>query len=114
MLLQSNRDTFHRFDRFNLKYNPIGESRLREIFMKTDNLIKGRYLAEITQELINDLEASKYQHAEWRVSVYGRKKEEWSKLAAWVVDNKLFSDKVRWLVFHLQGVESSSQFWRND
>src|SRR4051812_42625455 len=32
-----------RFDKFNLKYNPIGESRLREIFLKTDNLIGGRY-----------------------------------------------------------------------
>ena len=31
--------TFHRFDKFNLKYNPIGESRLREIFLKTDNFI---------------------------------------------------------------------------
>jgi hypothetical protein len=26
--------TFHRFDRFNLKYNPCGQSRLREIFLK--------------------------------------------------------------------------------
>ena len=41
-------DSFHRFDKFNLKYNPIGESRLREIFLKTDNYIKGTYLAELT------------------------------------------------------------------
>ena len=25
---------FHRFDKFNLKYNPFGQSRLREIFIK--------------------------------------------------------------------------------
>ncbi len=37
-------NTFHRFDRFNLKYNPAGQSRLREIFLKTDNHIHGRYL----------------------------------------------------------------------
>ncbi len=42
-------DSFHRFDKFNLKYNPIGESRLREIFLKTDNYIQGRYLAELTK-----------------------------------------------------------------
>lgn len=42
-------DSFQRFDKFNLKYNPIGESRLREIFLKTDNFIQGRYLAELTQ-----------------------------------------------------------------
>lgn len=46
---QAHSDAFHRFDKFNLKYNPIGESRLREIFLKTDNLIKGRYLAELTK-----------------------------------------------------------------
>ena len=91
-------DTFHRFDRFNLKYNPAGQSRLREIFLKTDNHVKGRYLAEITKEVINDLEQSKYQIAEWRVSVYGRRLDEWSKLAAWVVDNELSSPNVRWLV----------------
>ena len=47
--MHAHQDSFHRFDKFNLKYNPIGESRLREIFLKTDNLIKGRYLAELTR-----------------------------------------------------------------
>jgi len=37
------------FDKFNLKYNPIGESRLREVFLKTDNYMEGRYLAELTK-----------------------------------------------------------------
>jgi AMP deaminase len=81
-----------------LKYNPVGESRLREIFLKTDNYIKGRYLAEITKEVMSDLESSKYQMVEWRISIYGRSTEEWDKLAAWVVDNKLFSPNVRWLI----------------
>ena len=75
--MHAHTDSFHRFDKFNLKYNPIGESRLREIFLKTDNFIQGRYLAELTKggdrysadypdltislELMNDLEQSKYQ-----------------------------------------------------
>ncbi|KAI7897561.1 uncharacterized protein BX663DRAFT_538896 [Cokeromyces recurvatus] len=96
--MHAHKDSFHRFDKFNLKYNPVGESRLREIFMKTDNYIHGRYLAEITKEVISDLESSKYQMAEYRVSIYGRSIEEWDKLAKWVVDNKLFSTNVRWLV----------------
>lgn len=96
--MHAHRDTFHRFDKFNLKYNPIGESRLREIFLKTDNFIKGRYLAEITKEVFEDLESSKYQMAEYRISVYGRSIDEWDKLAEWVVDNKLFSHNVRWLI----------------
>ncbi|KAF2270354.1 AMP deaminase [Lojkania enalia] len=95
---QAHTDSFHRFDKFNLKYNPIGESRLRTIFLKTDNDIKGRYLAEITREVISDLESSKYQFVEWRISIYGREVNEWDKLAAWVLDNKLFSPNVRWLI----------------
>ena len=96
--MHAHTDSFHRFDKFNLKYNPIGESRLRTIFLKTDNFIKGRYLAEITREVISDLEASKYQMAEYRISIYGRSLDEWDKLAKWVVDNKLFSHNVRWLI----------------
>lgn len=98
MIFQAHTDSFHRFDKFNLKYNPVGESRLREIFLKTDNYINGRYLAEITKEVISDLESSKYQMVEWRISIYGRSIHEWDKLAAWVVDNKLFSPNVRWLI----------------
>jgi AMP deaminase len=96
--MHAHTDSFHRFDKFNLKYNPVGESRLRTIFLKTDNFIHGRYLAEITKEVISDLESSKYQMVEWRISIYGRSLEEWDKLAAWVVDNKLYSPNVRWLV----------------
>eukprot|EP01133_Synstelium_polycarpum_P008425 gene8425-9911_t len=96
--VHADNNTFHRFDRFNLKYNPCGQSRLREIFLKTDNLIKGRYLAELTKELFEDLERSKYQNAEYRLSIYGRKMTEWDNLASWICDNELFSTKVRWLI----------------
>lgn len=96
--MHAHTDTFHRFDKFNLKYNPIGESRLREIFLKTDNFINGEYLAEITKQVFEDLEASKYQMVELRISVYGRSRDEWSKLSSWIVDNGLFSHNVRWLI----------------
>ncbi|AGO10673.1 AaceriABR204Cp [[Ashbya] aceris (nom. inval.)] len=96
--MHAHKDTFHRFDKFNLKYNPIGESRLREIFLKTDNYIKGSYLAAITKQVISDLENSKYQNCEYRISIYGRSIDEWDKLAAWVIDNKILSHNVRWLI----------------
>ncbi|KAH3675055.1 hypothetical protein WICMUC_002887 [Wickerhamomyces mucosus] len=96
--MHAHKDTFHRFDKFNLKYNPIGESRLREIFLKTDNYIDGKYLADITKEVFSDLENSKYQMCEYRISIYGRSIDEWEKLAAWVIDNKLLSHNVRWLI----------------
>lgn len=35
---------------------------------------------------------------EWRISIYGRSPDEWDKLAKWVIDNKLFSHNVRWLI----------------
>lgn len=91
-------NTFHRFDRFNLKYNPAGQSRLREIFLKTENVIGGRYLAEITKEMMNELQANKYQMVEWRISIYGRKSSEWSSLARWFYMNRLAHPNVRWLI----------------
>ncbi|CAM8912762.1 unnamed protein product [Rhodiola kirilowii] len=96
--VHADKTTFHRFDKFNLKYNPCGQSRLREIFLKQDNLIQGRFLAEITKEVLSDLEASKYQMAEYRVSVYGRKQSEWDQLASWFVNNKLYSENAVWLI----------------
>ena len=32
------------------------------------------------------------------MSIYGRKPDEWDKLAEWVINNKLYSHNVRWLV----------------
>ncbi|KAF4379092.1 hypothetical protein F8388_022179 [Cannabis sativa] len=96
--VHADKSTFHRFDKFNLKYNPCGQSRLREIFLKQDNLIQGRFLAEVTKQVFTDLEASKYQMAEYRISIYGRKQSEWDQLASWIVNNELYSENVVWLI----------------
>jgi len=96
--MHADNSTFHRFDRFNTKYNPQGSSRLREIFLKTDNLIGGRFLAEVTSEVLEDLALNKYQLAEYRLSIYGRARSEWRKLAAWVVQNRLVTKEVRWMI----------------
>ena len=76
----------------------LGESRLREIFLKTDNHLNGRYFAEMMKEVMSDLEESKYQNAEYRLSIYGRSKNEWDMLASWAVENDMYSDNVRWLI----------------
>lgn len=96
--VHADRNTFHRFDKFNAKYNPIGESRLREIFLKTDNYIQGRYFAQILKEVLYDLDESKYQNAELRLSIYGRNRYEWDNLAKWAVNNNVYSDNLRWLI----------------
>ncbi|XP_047307329.1 AMP deaminase-like [Impatiens glandulifera] len=96
--VHADKSTFHRFDKFNLKYNPCGQSRLREIFLKQDNLIQGRFLAELTKQVFSDLSASKYQMAEYRISIYGRKMSEWDQMASWIVNNELYSENVVWLI----------------
>ncbi|KAJ0979368.1 hypothetical protein J5N97_014842 [Dioscorea zingiberensis] len=96
--VHADKSTFHRFDKFNLKYNPCGQSRLREIFLKQDNLIQGRFLGELTKQVFSDLGASKYQMAEYRISIYGRKQSEWDQLASWIVNNELYSENVVWLI----------------
>ncbi|KAF7695363.1 AMP deaminase 2 isoform X1 [Silurus meridionalis] len=96
--MHADRNTFHRFDKFNSKYNPIGESILREIFIKTDNHIEGKYFGHIIKEVMEDLEESKYQNVELRLSIYGRSRDEWDKLAQWAVKHRVYSDNVRWLV----------------
>lgn len=47
---------------------------------------------------MKDLEDSKYQMAEYRVSIYGRSRAEWTKLAKWIVSHRVFSPNVRWLI----------------
>ncbi|KAH6756362.1 AMP deaminase [Perilla frutescens var. hirtella] len=96
--VHADKSTFHRFDKFNLKYNPCGQSRLREIFLKQDNLIQGRFLADVTKQVLSDLEASKYQLAEYRISIYGRKQSEWDQLASWFVNNRIYSENAVWLI----------------
>ncbi|XP_049863701.1 AMP deaminase 2 isoform X2 [Schistocerca gregaria] len=96
--VHADRNTFHRFDKFNAKYNPIGESRLREVFLKTDNYLNGKYFARIIKEVASDLEESKYQNAELRLSIYGKSADEWDKLAIWAINGNVYSDNIRWLI----------------
>lgn len=94
----ADRNTFHRFDKFNAKYNPVGESRLREVFMKTDNLVNGKYFAGLIKEVFAELEDAKYVNLELRLSIYGRSLDEWDKLAGWAISNNVYSDHNRWLI----------------
>ncbi|XP_037622466.1 AMP deaminase 3b isoform X1 [Sebastes umbrosus] len=96
--VHAGRQTFHRFDKFNSKYNPVGASELREIYLKTDNYIKGEYFARLIKEVAKELEESKYQHAEPRLSIYGRSASEWESLATWFIQHKVHSPNMRWMI----------------
>ena len=47
---------------------------------------------------MDDLDESKYQNAELRISIYGRSKSEWDKLSNWALEHDMFCDNVRWLI----------------
>uniref|UniRef100_A0A4W6G0A2 AMP deaminase n=2 Tax=Lates calcarifer TaxID=8187 RepID=A0A4W6G0A2_LATCA len=96
--VHAGRQTFHRFDKFNSKYNPVGASELREIYLKSDNYIKGEYFARLVKEVAAELEESKYQHAEPRLSIYGRSTSEWESLATWFIQHKVHSPNMRWMI----------------
>ncbi|XP_030077385.1 AMP deaminase 1 [Microcaecilia unicolor] len=96
--VHAGRQTFQRFDKFNAKYNPVGASELRDLYMKTDNFIDGEYFATIIKEVGSDFEDAKYQYAEPRLSIYGRSPEEWTKLAQWFTKHKVYSPNMKWMI----------------
>uniref|UniRef100_A0A8C3RS36 AMP deaminase n=1 Tax=Chelydra serpentina TaxID=8475 RepID=A0A8C3RS36_CHESE len=96
--VHAGRQTFQRFDKFNDKYNPVGASELRDLYLKTENTIDGEYFATIIKEVGSDLEDAKYQHAEPRLSIYGRSPEEWPKLASWFNRHRVYSPNMKWMI----------------
>ncbi|XP_069046395.1 AMP deaminase 1 [Lepisosteus oculatus] len=96
--VHAGRQTFQRFDKFNAKYNPVGASELRDLYMKTDNHIDGEYFATIIKEVASDLEDAKYQYAEPRLSIYGRSASEWTKLAQWFTKHRVYSHNMKWMI----------------
>ncbi|XP_063811502.1 AMP deaminase 1 [Pseudophryne corroboree] len=96
--VHAGRQTFQRFDKFNAKYNPVGASELRDLYLKTENAIDGEYFATIIKEVGSDLEDAKYQYAEPRLSIYGRSPKEWNNLANWFNKHKVYSPNMKWMI----------------
>ncbi|KAB0401247.1 hypothetical protein E2I00_008247, partial [Balaenoptera physalus] len=92
------RQTFHRFDNFNSKYNPVGASELRDLYLKTENYLGGEYFARMVKEVAQELEESKYQYSEPRLSIYGCSPKEWPNLARWFIQHKVYSPNMRWII----------------
>jgi len=120
--MQTDRNTFQRFDRFNSKYNPMGNIHLRDVFIKVDNYVGGEYFANLLKEVMRNLEDSRYQYAELRISIYGRALDEWERLAEWAVRHVMFSTQVRWIIqvprifnvfLQMKAVENFEEMMRN-
>lgn len=71
---------------------------MRNIFLRIDNHIGGEYLAEITKEVIHQLESQKYQLAEYRLTVQGVDPKRWSIIANWICKHNICSCNVRWII----------------
>ncbi|XP_059815457.1 AMP deaminase 3-like, partial [Hypanus sabinus] len=96
--VHADRETFQRFDRFNAKYNPVGASELRRLYLKTNNHINGEYFAGLIKEYADSMDDASNQFAELRISIYGNSPDEWNQLAAWFFDQRVCSPKIRWMV----------------
>lgn len=48
--------------------------------------------------MLSDVEDSRYQHVEPRLSIYGRTKDEWAKLAHWALTFDVWSPSARFMV----------------
>lgn len=98
---------FQRFDNFNEKYSPFRLAQIRKIFLKVENVLEGRYFAELTKIVCKRLEQSRGHKsaAEMRLSIYGMERNEWLQLAKWVlrdwsgeIPGPVLSTHNRWLV----------------
>ncbi|TPP45183.1 Adenosine/AMP deaminase family protein [Leishmania donovani] len=98
--------TFHRFDRFNHRFSPMGMTSLRSLFLKTENFMQGRYFAELIRGAFKQNELEGGTFTENRLSIYGRHKGEWDLLSRWFVLHGMSHRTNSWMIqvprlFHL-------------
>ncbi|MDP2438593.1 MAG: hypothetical protein Q8P67_22860 [archaeon] len=72
-----------RFDTFKELHNPFGSAQMRELFLKHDNDMDGRFFGELIQSVMDISARTPQCHTEYRVSIAGRYPAEWHVLAAW-------------------------------
>jgi len=96
--VQADAHTFQRFDNFNSKYSPLGQTDLRNIFLGSENETGGRFLAEQALNMIEDLENKKFEFVEWRISVHGKSPKDAERVAHWIISHKVSSHHNRWMI----------------
>ncbi|KAL7721221.1 AMP deaminase [Entamoeba marina] len=88
---------FQRFDVFNASYKIGGLDLLRTVFLKSENAMQGKYFAELIHGVFKSMDNTP-THTELRLSIYGRSKTEWSKLAQWIDKWDLQHKQNRWMI----------------
>jgi len=105
---------YQRFDNFNSKYSPFRLADVRKIFLKVENILEGRYFAELTKNVLARLEKSKGHNsaAEMRLSIYGMDMNEWMNLAKWVLRDWSGSHPGPVLSSHNRWIVQVPRLWR--
>ena len=80
-------DTFGRFDKWNELYLPFQDDDMRRTFLRRENADNGRLYAEIIKEVV--AKKDELVHTEFRLTVRGSSRNEWSELAHWIHSNGL-------------------------
>jgi hypothetical protein len=79
---------------------------MRGIFLKSENLIKGEYFAELLKGAIQRIcDSTTTESFEPRLSIYGNSRNEWKELAIFFTRYKLLEErpedvgkKVKWMI----------------
>lgn len=78
-------------------------SRIEQTFLRIENSINGEYLSTILKQVLSDYEKSKYQFGEIGINfnlldTYRAGQSKWDSLTDWIIDNKLVSYNVKWII----------------
>ncbi|PWU99350.1 putative AMP deaminase [Trypanosoma cruzi] len=73
-------------------------SHIRTIFLEVDNLMKGRYFAELTKRTLELYQEDAFSFSENRLVIRGESKDEWWKLAQWFDRYGMASSQNRWMI----------------
>eukprot|EP01062_Namystynia_karyoxenos_P028805 TRINITY_DN2175_c0_g1_i1.p1 TRINITY_DN2175_c0_g1~~TRINITY_DN2175_c0_g1_i1.p1 ORF type:complete len:1842 (+),score=601.91 TRINITY_DN2175_c0_g1_i1:806-5527(+) len=85
-------------DEHNPAYSPMTGDDLRSLLLSPDNYMGGRYFAELLKSSFDQYQRDRYTYAEMRITIYGRSREEWHKLAGWFDTHGMASIHNKFLV----------------
>ncbi|RNF25862.1 adenosine monophosphate deaminase-like protein [Trypanosoma conorhini] len=71
---------------------------IRNTFLEVDNLMKGRYFAELTKRTLELYQEDAFSFSENRLVIKGAAKDEWWKLAQWFDRYGMASPQNRWMI----------------
>ena len=94
---QAPKETYRRFDNFIRKYDVFGFAEGRKLFLKYDNFVGGRFLAEMLGQLIQTAAVNNV-FLEYHISLYGKSVDELETLARFIIGHGLVGPNVRWII----------------